>query len=328
MLLGLLGGGGSILAVPALVYALGLGVELAIPISLIVIGVASAAGAVPKVLAGQVQWRLAGIFAAVGIPATLAGAAIGRHLSKPAIMPGFAVAMVIAGWRMLSDSAGTGTACKVGDDGINWRRCAPRSILSGVAVGLLTGLFGVGGGFLIIPALVLMLGVEMPIAVGTSLLIIVANSAAGLISHLPGVSIDWSDHLSPVTSAPSSTPAACSTGSAISCSPSPRTSSSTRCSCTGRWPDRLIGHIDSQGDTGHTHHHVSSPAFVSHTPGSLGCRLRSRRARDPGQRRRVWASYARTSTGGDVLWEDDVTLPRHRDDPGLGNYSTEPKKPR
>ena len=59
---------------------------------------------------------------------------------------------------MLSDSAGTGTACEVGDDGVNWRRCAPRSILSGVAVGLLTGLFGVGGGFLIIPALVLILG--------------------------------------------------------------------------------------------------------------------------------------------------------------------------
>ena len=191
VLLGLLGGGGSILAVPALVYALGLGVELAIAISLIVIGVASAAGAVPKVRAGQVQWRLAGIFAAVGMPATLAGAAIGRHLSQPAIMLGFAVVMVIAGWRMLSDSAGTGTACEVGEDGINWRRCAPRSILSGVAVGLLTGLFGVGGGFLIIPALVLMLGVEMPIAVGTSLLIIVANSAAGLISDLPGVSIDW-----------------------------------------------------------------------------------------------------------------------------------------
>ena len=67
VLLGLLGGGGSILAVPALVYALGLGVELAIAISLLVIGVASAAGAVPKVRAGQVQWRLAGIFAAVGM---------------------------------------------------------------------------------------------------------------------------------------------------------------------------------------------------------------------------------------------------------------------
>jgi hypothetical protein len=79
--LGLLGGGGSILAVPALVYVLGLGVEQAIPISLIVIGIASAAGAVPKVGARQVQWRPAGIFAAAGIPATFAGAAIERHLS-------------------------------------------------------------------------------------------------------------------------------------------------------------------------------------------------------------------------------------------------------
>ena len=77
---------------------------------------------------------------------------------------------------MLLDTGDTGTACEVGDEGINWRRCAPRSIPAGFVVGLLTGLFGVGGGFLIIPALVLMLGVEMPIAVGTSLLIIAANS--------------------------------------------------------------------------------------------------------------------------------------------------------
>lgn len=192
VLLGLLGGGGSILAVPALVYALGLDIEQAIPISLIVIALASAVGSIPKVRANQVQWRLAGIFAAAGIPATFLGAAIGRHLPQPAILIGFAIVMIAAGIRMLLDSADTGTACKVGNDGINWRRCAPRSIPAGFLVGLLTGLFGVGGGFLIIPALVLMLGVEMPIAIGTSLLIIVANSAAGVLSHLHGASIDWS----------------------------------------------------------------------------------------------------------------------------------------
>ena len=104
---------------------------------------------------------------------------------------GFAVVMVLAGIRMLRGSGGTGTACTVGDSGINWRRCASRSIPAGFLVGLLTGLFGVGGGFLIIPALVLMLGVEMPVAIGTSLLIIVANSLAGLLSHLSGTSIDW-----------------------------------------------------------------------------------------------------------------------------------------
>lgn len=192
VLLGLLGGGGSILAVPALVYVLGLDIEQAIPISLIVIAVASAAGALPKLRAHHVEWRLAGIFAAAGIPATFVGSAIGRHLPQPAIMIGFAVVMIAAGVWMLLDRADTGTACTVGDSGVNWRRCAPRSIPAGFLVGLLTGLFGVGGGFLIIPALVLMLGVEMPIAIGTSLLIIVANSAAGVISHLSGASIDWS----------------------------------------------------------------------------------------------------------------------------------------
>lgn len=191
VLLGLLGGGGSILAVPALIYVLGIGVEQAIPISLIVIGIASAFGAIPKVRAHQVQWRLAGIFAVAGVPATVAGTAIGKHLPRPVLLIGFAVVMVVAGIRMLQDDADTGTACKVGDSGINWRRCAPRSIPAGLLVGLLTGLFGVGGGFLIIPALVLMLGVEMPIAIGTSLLIIVTNSITGVAAHLGDVGIDW-----------------------------------------------------------------------------------------------------------------------------------------
>lgn len=191
VLLGLLGGGGSILAVPALVYVLGLGIEQAIPMSLLVVGIAAAVGVVPKILAGHVQWRLATIFAAVGIPTTFLGSAIGRHLPQSTLMIGFAIVMLLAGFRMLRSSGGTGTACEVGDSGINWRRCAPRSIPAGFLVGLLTGLFGVGGGFLIIPALVLMLGVEIPIAIGTSLLIIVANSAAGVISHMSDTSIDW-----------------------------------------------------------------------------------------------------------------------------------------
>ncbi|WP_054247915.1 sulfite exporter TauE/SafE family protein [Rhodococcus opacus] len=191
VLLGLLGGGGSILAVPALVFGLGLDLEQAIPISLLVIGVASLAGAVPKIREHQVNWRMAGVFAACGIPATFAGSAIGRLLPQSVVLIGFAAVMVVAGIRMLMDRGDTGTACEVGDSGIDWRRCAPRSIPAGIAVGFLTGLFGVGGGFLIIPALVLMLGLDMSVAVGTSLVIIVANSAAGLVSHLSGASIDW-----------------------------------------------------------------------------------------------------------------------------------------
>ncbi|ANS26309.1 putative membrane protein [Rhodococcus opacus] len=191
VLLGLLGGGGSILAVPALVFGLGLDLEQAIPISLLVIGVASLAGAVPKIREHQVNWRMAGVFAACGIPATFAGSAIGRLLPQSVVLIGFAAVMVVAGIRMLMDRGDTGTACEVGDSGIDWRRCAPRSVPAGIAVGFLTGLFGVGGGFLIIPALVLMLGLDMSVAVGTSLVIIVANSAAGLVSHLSGASIDW-----------------------------------------------------------------------------------------------------------------------------------------
>lgn len=191
-LLGLLGGGGSILAVPALVYVIHLDVTQAIPISLTVVAAASAVGAIPKLLAGQVQWRLAAVFAVAGIPATFVGTAIGKHLPQSVLLIGFAAVMVIAGLQMPRDNADTGTACAVGDSGINWRRCAPRSIPAGLIVGLLTGLFGVGGGFLIIPALVLMLGVEMSVAVGTSLVIIVANSLAGLLAHIGDAGIDWS----------------------------------------------------------------------------------------------------------------------------------------
>ncbi|WP_032388954.1 sulfite exporter TauE/SafE family protein, partial [Rhodococcoides fascians] len=187
ILLGLLGGGGSILAVPVLVYALGMDLSEAIPTSLMVIGVASATGAIPKVRAKLVEWRLAAIFAATGIVGTLVGSALGKHLPEAAVMIGFAIVMIIAGARMLRSTDDVGTACKTQNSGIDWRRCAPRSIPTGFGVGVLTGLFGVGGGFLIIPALVLLLGIEMSVAVGTSLVVIVANSAAGLIAQADGL---------------------------------------------------------------------------------------------------------------------------------------------
>ncbi|PXX07267.1 sulfite exporter TauE/SafE family protein [Mycolicibacterium moriokaense] len=191
VVLGLLGGGGSILAVPALVYGVGLDLQQAIPVSLVVIGIAAAVGAVPKLRARQVEWRLSAVFSAAGIPATFVGGAVGRLLPDTVLMIGFAAVMVVAGIRMLADPGNGGTACKTGNSGINWRRCAAFSIPAGFAVGLLTGLFGIGGGFLIIPALVVLLGVDMPIAVGTSLIIIMVNSAAGLISHLGVAPIDW-----------------------------------------------------------------------------------------------------------------------------------------
>lgn len=190
LLLGLLGGGGSILAVPALVYGVGQPLHQAIPTSLLVVGTSALAGAIPRIRTRQVQWRLTAIFGVIGAGAALAGTVVNNLLPARMVLIGFAVLMIGAGIRMLRDTASAGTACAVTGGTINWRRCLPRSVGAGIAVGFLTGLFGVGGGFLIIPALVLLLGLDMTIAVGTSLVIVVLNSASGLAAHLGHAHID------------------------------------------------------------------------------------------------------------------------------------------
>lgn len=191
ILLGLLGGGGSILAVPALVYGLGIPLQEAVPMSLIVVGIASLFGAIPKIRTDLVQWRVAAVFALSGFLAAFAGSAVNRLLPETVTLAGFAIVMIVAGVRMLWSTEGTGTACRVEGSTINWRRCTSRAIPSGLGVGFLTGLFGVGGGFLIIPALVLLLGIEMSVAVGTSLVIVTANSGSGLVAYLGNLGLDW-----------------------------------------------------------------------------------------------------------------------------------------
>ncbi|MFI6571235.1 sulfite exporter TauE/SafE family protein [Nocardia fluminea] len=191
ILLGLLGGGGSILAVPALVYVLGIPLGQAVPMSLLVVGVSALFGAIPKVRSGLVQWRVAGMFALTGLPAAFAGSAVNKALPAPLTLAGFAVVMIAAGARMLSGAGGIGTACRVEGSTVDWRRCTSRAVPVGLGVGFLTGLFGVGGGFLIVPALVLLLGIEMSTAIGTSLVIVTANSGSGLLAYLGDLSLDW-----------------------------------------------------------------------------------------------------------------------------------------
>jgi uncharacterized membrane protein YfcA len=190
ILLGLLGGGGSILAVPALVYGAGLTLAAAVPTSLLVVGISSATALLPRLKAGLVQWRIAGIVGGTGAAAAFAGATVNRLLDPRLVIVGFSVLMVVAGVRMLRGTDDSGGDCALPGGGINWHGCLPKSIAAGVAVGFLTGLFGVGGGFLIIPALVLLLGLSMPVAVATSLIIIVINSAAGFAAHAGDASID------------------------------------------------------------------------------------------------------------------------------------------
>ncbi|MBD8045094.1 sulfite exporter TauE/SafE family protein [Arthrobacter sp. Sa2BUA2] len=185
---GLVGAGGAIIAVPALVYVVGLSPEEAVPTSLIVVGLASIAGAIPR-LRSEVSWPLVLIIGLAGVPASWAGAAVGSLLDPDWLMLLFAAIMIVAGLRMLSRSASSGRPTTHRER--SWSALALRGIPTGLAVGFLTGLLGVGGGFLIIPALTLLLGLPISRAVGTSLVIISINSASGFAAHLEGLSIDW-----------------------------------------------------------------------------------------------------------------------------------------
>lgn len=175
--LGLLGSGGSILTVPILVYALGQGEKEAIAGSLAIVAGISALAAIPYALRRQIAWRSVLLF---GLPG-MAGAWIGSRIAEG--IPGavqlaiFAVVMLVAaGFMLLRSNA----AEPSGRDS----RAAWKIALDGIGVGLLTGLVGVGGGFLIVPALVLLGGLPMSLAVGTSLVIIAGNAATGFVAHL------------------------------------------------------------------------------------------------------------------------------------------------
>jgi uncharacterized protein len=190
VLVGLLGGGGSVLAVPALVYPAGLPLAEALPTALLVVGVTAVVGALPRLQARQVQWRIALVFGGAGTLTAFAGAAVNRLLPDDLVLGLFAALMVVSGTRMLQRSPDTGVACATVGGRINWRHCLPRAVGGGLLVGFLTGLLGVGGGFLIVPALVIGLGLDMATAIGTSLVIVALNSAAGFAAYAGDVDLD------------------------------------------------------------------------------------------------------------------------------------------
>jgi uncharacterized membrane protein YfcA len=142
-----------------------------------------------------VHWRIALIVGAAGIPTALAGGVANRHLDQRWLLLAFAAIMVVAAVRMLRGHEEAGGVCELPGGGVAWRRCLPRAIATGLVVGILTGLLGVGGGFLLVPALIVALGLRTPTAVATSLVVIVINSAAGLVPYLDagaGGGLDWS----------------------------------------------------------------------------------------------------------------------------------------
>jgi len=235
--LGALGGGGSILTVPALVYLLHQQPHAATTGSLLIVGITAIAGTAAHWRAGRVRPVQGITFGVLGIAGSYAGTRLSASVSPDLLLTLFAVLMLAAAAAMLrrrrppagkpapaaqpasaggppgsvaAPGPGGGTravtldrpaaAERPGTRAAAWRhprggvtaRQALNVAAAATGVGLLTGFFGVGGGFVIVPALVLALGFEMPAAVGTSLLVIAVNSASALTARLGGgVSLDW-----------------------------------------------------------------------------------------------------------------------------------------
>jgi uncharacterized protein len=183
--LGLLGGGGSILTLPILTYVAGLDPRSAIASSLFVVATTSAVGAIAHARAGRVQWRTALVFGGAGMAGSLGGSRIATYLPGRFLMVLFALLMLVTAGAMLRGRRAPAVVAEVRP------LRARQALFYGAAVGSLTGLVGAGGGFLIVPALVLLGGLEMPAAIGTSLVVIAMSSFAGLAGRLGHVTLDW-----------------------------------------------------------------------------------------------------------------------------------------
>jgi uncharacterized membrane protein YfcA len=206
--LGALGAGGSVLAVPALVYVAGESARRATTTSLLVVGAAALVGMAAHYRAGRVRVRTGVAFGLAGVGGSVAGSTLNRHVDGNLLLLAFSVLVVMAAWRMVT---GCPTCARVGEEReLSRSRPATRSgpvalalqerldpravavvLAAGTGIGFLTGLFGVGGGFVIVPALTLLLGLNMLEAIGTSLLVIAINSAAALTVRAAAATIDW-----------------------------------------------------------------------------------------------------------------------------------------
>lgn len=197
--LGLIGGGGSILAVPTLVYVMGVPPKSAIAMSLAIVGTVSFLGAIPHWKLGNVQLKTAGMF---GL-STMVGAYAGARIATLPFVTGtlqmilFGTMMLLAAAFMLRKHPQTTPPPPVQQPDLELypkpvcRYCWLWLVSEGLGVGALTGLVGVGGGFAIVPALVLLAKVPMKQAIGTSLLVIVLNSIAGFLGYLGRVNLNW-----------------------------------------------------------------------------------------------------------------------------------------
>lgn len=189
--LGLLGGGGSILTVPILRYVLGIETHIAIAMSLLIVAATSAAALAMHARRGRVQWRTGFAFGGAAMVGAYAAGRVAHRVPEALLLSGFGVMMLATAIAMLGPERKPSSAplsCVSSPP----RLALQKVLIEGLVVGAVTGLVGAGGGFLVVPALVLLGRLPMDSAVPTSLLVISLKSFAGLAGFLGHTEIDWS----------------------------------------------------------------------------------------------------------------------------------------
>lgn len=202
LILGLTGAGGAIMAVPLLVFGLHLQVAQAAPIALLAVGLSAALGAVLGLRRGQVRYRAAGFMAITGIIVSPLGLWAARRVPNAPLAIIFACVLGMVAWRMWAQGARPAAAVDVprmapcqlnaGTGRLRWTAPCARALTgTGMIAGFLSGLLGVGGGFVIVPALRRATDLPMQAIVGTSLAVIALVSASGVVAAAAGGHLDW-----------------------------------------------------------------------------------------------------------------------------------------
>lgn len=197
IVLGLFGSGGSIIAMPALMYLLDVEAKSAIAMSMGIVAVTATISGWDNWRRGNVDLKVAMWFGLFGVIGTYGGARLGVYTPVQVQLTLFALVMYAAAWKMLQPKKQPATQLATAggpplpEDEVIAAHMG-HIATHGVGVGILTGLVGVGGGFLIVPALVLLSGIPMKLAIGTSLVIVAAKSYAGFAGYVGAVPVDWS----------------------------------------------------------------------------------------------------------------------------------------
>jgi uncharacterized membrane protein YfcA len=192
LVLGLVGGGGSILAVPLLVYVVGVtSPHIAIGTSAVAVSLSAAGNVMSHARAGNVKWRCAAVFAVAGVLGAIAGSVVAQMIDGQKLLALFGLLMIGVGLAMLRKRS------TAGDPHVQLSlttagQLLPPLLSIGFAVGLLSGFFGIGGGFLIVPGLMFATGIPLTVAIGTSLVAVAAFGAATATSYALSGLIDWS----------------------------------------------------------------------------------------------------------------------------------------